>query len=477
MLLPILWCAASRDDGLAPLLISFAAGIGISTLLACLGRGGSFEGMGAMEAALSVVLSWLGASFIIALPYYISGTLPNMLDAFFEGISGLTTTGASVIPSLESVPRSILLWRSFSQWVGGLGIIVLILAVLPLSGASGAGMQLYRAEVSSPIHRRLTPRIQQTAAFLWKTYIALTAAQILLLSLGGLGIYDSATLAFSTVATGGFSPYQDSVGHFGGSYVKWVTAVFLFLSGINLTVYHSLIVRRNVSLVWRDAELRFYVVVLVTFGTLTSLLLYSADLFPSLVMSVLEGFFHVVSMLSTCGFFISDYNLWPTSVRCLMLVLMFCGGCAISTSGGISCIRIVVILKHVLAEFSRLLHPRAMIPTRLGGDAVETGVVSSCFAFFAAYMGIFMLGFAALTLFGEDMTTAISSAAAALGNVGPGFGMAGPSEGYAFKPPEVKLVHIALMLCGRLEIFTLLIVFTPSLWRRRGFSPEKAKTR
>ncbi|MDR1915682.1 MAG: TrkH family potassium uptake protein [Synergistaceae bacterium] len=461
-IVPIAWSAASRDQGLWPLFWSFSVGVITSVILFFCGRKSSFLEMSIREAILSVVGSWISVSVIAGLPYIFSGAVPSLLDAVFEGVSGFTTTGATVIGNLSGVPRSILLWRSFSQWLGGVGIVVLTLALFPMSGA---GMELYKAEVSGPIHERLTPRIQQTAAFLWKTYLILTCAEVALLSIGGLDFFDSVTLSFSTLATGGFSPYSDNVGHFQSDYVKIVSCVFLFLSGANLTFYHTLIVRRSISPLRENAELRFYISILVIFGLFTSITLYADDVVPSLGESLLEGFFHTISTLSTCGFFTLDYNLWPSSVRYLTLALMFCGGCAISTAGGITCIRVLVILKHIRTEFIRLLHPRAVVPTRIGNDTLETRVVSACFAFFAAYIAIFSFGFILLGLFGQDMTTALSGVAATLGNVGPGFGMTGPTVGYAMMPSSVKAVFIFLMLCGRLEIFTLLVIFTPRFWR------------
>jgi trk system potassium uptake protein TrkH len=396
------------------------------------------------------------------LPYIFSGVAPDFLDALFEGVSGFTTTGATVLSSLADVPRSILLWRSFSQWFGGVGIVVLTLAFFPMSGA---GMQLYKAEVTGPFHERLTPRIQQTAAFLCKIYLALTLAEIFLLTAGGFGLFDSLTLSFSTMATGGFSPYKDNIGHFAGGYVKWVTAIFLFLAATNLTLFHAVLVKKDLSAIRENKEFRFYAGTLLIFGAAVSLILYHGRLYDSPWESLAEGFFHTVSMLSTCGFFTTDYNAWPASARMLMLALMFCGGCAISTAGGMTCVRMLVIMRHIGAEFTRRLHPRAVVPTRIGDMPVDSGVITSCFAYFAAYIGVFVAGFALICLFGQDMTTAISGVAATIGNVGPGFGMAGPSEGYAAMPGAVKAVYIFLMLCGRLEIFTLLILFTPKFWR------------
>jgi trk system potassium uptake protein TrkH len=461
ILFPIVWSALEGGAGLRAMSLSFASGTVLCAALYYAGRDSSCSMMTAREAILSVACSWATASAVVGLPYFYSGTA-GFLDAIFEGVSGFTTTGATVLRDIESMPRGILLWRSFSQWLGGIGVVVLTLAIFPMSAA---GMQLYKAEVSGPIHERLTPRIQQTAAFLCKTYLALTTAEIFLLSLGGLDIFDSLTLSFSTLATGGFSPYSDNVGHFTGNYVKWITAIFLFLSAANLTFFHTLVTNKGGTRLKENPELRFYIGVLISFGVAASILLYRDGIFDSPLKSVTEGFFHTVSMLSTCGFFTTDYNVWPASVRFLMLTLMFCGGCAISTAGGITCVRVLIILKHITAEFSRRIHPRAIVPTRIGSKPVDAGVVASCFAFFAAYMGIFAVGFVLLTLFGLDMTTAISGVAATLGNVGPGFGMAGPTEGYSSLPDAVKCVYIFLMLCGRLEIFTLMVIFTPRFWR------------
>jgi trk system potassium uptake protein TrkH len=461
--LPIAWSAASGDAGLRPLVCSFAAGAMISLTMFLLGKRSSFQEMEAREAILAVVGSWVLVSAITGFPYIFSGVLRNPLDAIFEGVSGFTTTGATVIGDLPAVPRSILLWRSFSQWLGGIGIVVLTLAFFPVSGA---GMKLYKAEVPGPIHERLTPRIQQTAALLWKTYLILTCAEISLLLAGGLDLFDSATLAFSTLATGGFSPYADNLGHFQSGGVRLTSGVFLFLSGANLTIYHTLIIRRNLSPLRENPEMRAYAAILLVFGAVSSMLLFFGGTFPALSASLSEGFLHTVSMLSTCGFFTSDYSAWPSSARYLTLILMFCGGCSVSTAGGLTCIRVLVIFRHIGTEFVRLLHPRAIVPTKIGGETLEAHVVSACFAYFAAYITIFSGGFVMLSFLGQDMTTALSGVAATLGNVGPGFGMTGPAGGYAPLPNSVKAVFIFLMLCGRLEIFTLLAVFTPRFWRR-----------
>ena len=466
MVFPALWAAASGDGGASALYSALVFGMLFSGLLYLLSRKCSIRDMNAREAILSVAGSWAFASVIAGLPYFFSRVTVSFLDAMFEGVSGLTTTGASVIEDLAAAPPSILLWRSVSQWVGGVGIAVMALAVLPISGA---GMRLYKAEVTGPFHERLTPRIQGTAIILLKTYLILTCAQVALLLLGGLDVFDALTLSFSTAATGGFSPYRASVGHFAGIYVKGVTAVFLFLSASNLTFLYSLAVRKDLRAVGENPEMKFYVLMLIVFGALISSLLYLNGIFESARESLAEGFFLAVSMLSTCGFSTADYSELPASVRILTLALMFCGGCSISTAGGMTCARVLIVLRHIGAEFRRRLHPRAIVPTRVGNALADEGVVSACFAYVTAYIAIFTAALAVLGFFGLDTVTAFSGAAATLGNVGPGFGMTAPSvanAGYASLPSAVKMVYMFLMLCGRLEIFTLLSVFTPDFWRK-----------
>ena len=460
MLFPAIWSAAARDGGFVPLICSFAVGVAAASALYLAGSAAP-GGMDTREAILSVTGAWIFASALTGLPYIFSGTLPRYLDALFEGVSGFTTTGATVIADLESVPRGILLWRALSQWVGGVGIVVFALAFFPMAGAA----RLYKEEITGPFLERLTPRIRGTATFLCKMYLVLTLSHILLLIAGGLDIFDSLTLAFSTAATGGFLPYSDNAGHFASGYVRLVTALFLFLSAMNLALFHAVIVKRSLSPMRENPELRFYASLFLSFGAAISLILYRSGAYGSLTEPLSDGFFHTASMLATCGFFTTDYNAWPNSARMLMLILMFCGGCAASTAGGIKCGRVVIVMRHIGAEFTRRLHPRAIVPTRIGGNAIDAGVISSCFSYFAAYFGIFTVGLALLGFFGEGITTSISGVAATLGNVGPGFGMAGPGQGYAAMPDGVKIVYIALMLCGRLEIFTLLILFTPRFWR------------
>ena len=460
MFIPLTWGFVAGEGSVCvrPFTCSIGAGLALSGLLGLFGMKSSFHEMQIREAILAVVLSWVVASVTGGLPYLFSGTAPDILNAIFEGMSGFTATGATIIANLDSVPRSILLWRSFTQWLGGLGIIVLMIALLPLSVAA---MSLYKAEMPGPVHDKLAPRMQQTAILLWKMYAILTVVQVLLLLAGGLDIFDSVTLTFSTVSTGGFSPYTANVGHFSGYYVKVVTALFLFVSGSNFTLYYLVMKKRSIVPLTDNPEFRFYTKTFLVFGLLLTWILYRSGTFSNPGEALFEGLFHTISTLSTCGFFLSDYNLWTSPARHLLLILMFCGGCAISTAGGITCARMQIIIRHVRDEFFRKLHPRVIRPTRLGDKVIDSWVVSGCFAFFVAYIGIFVIGFLLVTLMGLDMDTAMSGVAATLGNVGPGFGVVGPAQSYFLLPEGVKVVYILLMLCGRLEIFTLLAIFTP----------------
>lgn len=440
--------------------MSSVVGLAISGAAHVLGRGADLSKIDVREALLAVVISWIFAAAAAGLPYLFSGVL-EPFDAFFEGASGITTTGASVIVDLSIVPRSILLWRSFSQWIGGIGIIVITLAFFRVSGAA---IQLFKAEVTGPVRDKLTPRVQKTAAFMLKAYVIITLAQLLLLAIGGLDIFDAAALSLATAATGGFMPYAESVGHFSGPFVKIVVAFFLILASTNITDYHSIFVKRSIKDVLNEPEIRFFIFILALFSFGTTMILWTHGTFPTFLSSAYNGIFHSISMISTCGFFTTDYSAWPSAARHLLLIMMLIGGCAISTSGGITCARTAIIMRHTKEEFVRLMHPRAVIPVRFGSKNIKDEVVAASFAFFVAYLIAFLLGTVALAMTGQDLTTALSSAASTLGNVGPGFGLVSPTFGYAAQNVGAKSIYIVLMFFGRLEIFTIMAIFSKS-WR------------
>jgi trk system potassium uptake protein TrkH len=414
------------------------------------------------ESYLIVGLAWLAAAAFGALPYFLAG-IASPLDAFFESISGFTTTGASIFSDPESLPRGILFWRDFSQWLGGMGIIVLVVAVLPFLGVGG--MQLFRAEVPGPTPDRLQPRISQTASVLWRVYIGLTGAQVALYLLGGVSLFDAVTHAFGTLPTGGFSPRTASIAALESPYAEYVTIVFMYLAGINFALHYRALKGKPRSLP-ADEEWRFYSVLL---GAVTAAVLV-AHLITGTYSSLEETFrasaFQVVSIGTTTGFATADYATWPAVTQGLLFLLMFVGSMAGSTGGGIKTMRLWAALKQGVVEMRKHLHPRAIMLTRLGGKVVHEGVMLNILAFMLLYVASFIVGVLVLAASGIDLTTAAGASAAAIGNIGPGLARVGPTEHYAWLPGAAKATLAALMLLGRLEIYTVLVVLHPEFWRR-----------
>lgn len=463
MIWPMFWAIKDRSADLPPLFFSFCAGFLLSGLLFALGRNAPTAELGPKEAFAVVSLSWIVASAIGGLPFWLSGTVTTYTDGFFEAMSGFTTTGASVLTDIQSNPRGILFWRSLTHWLGGMGIIVLSLAVLPFLGVGG--MQLYKAEVPGPIPEKLTPRVQQTALLLWIVYVLLSLAETLALSLGGMSLFESLTHTFGTMATGGFSPLNGSIGQYGNAYFDWVIIVFMFLAGANF-VLHFLFLKGDRKAFWRDAEFRFYTWLVLGATVLVTLFLIVDGSDGNPLTALRHAAFQVVSILTTTGFVTADYEQWPFFPQMLLLLLMFVGGCAGSTGGGLKNIRIMVIFRHAKAEMHTLLHPQGVFPIRVGGKVVDREVVGAITAFFLLYMALFAGGSLIMAALGLDVLTAMGSVIATLGNVGPGIGGVGPMDNYSAVPALGKWVLALLMLLGRLEIYTVLMLFLPGTWRR-----------
>ncbi|MGM0507269.1 MAG: TrkH family potassium uptake protein [Bacteroidota bacterium] len=424
------------------------------------------------EAFLIVSLTWLVGSLVGALPFWLSGTLINYTDAVFEIMSGFSTTGSSILggtthegvvnPAIESIDRSLLFWRSLTHWIGGMGIILLTLALLPLLGIGG--MQLFKAEYSGSTADKVTPRIQETAKLLWTVYVGLTCAQYLLLWIHpSMDWFDAINHAFSTLATGGFSTKNASIGAFDSIYIESVIILFMFLAGINFALHFRLFTGRT-SAVFQNSELRFYTVLTLLFVAGVTLSLWLANPL-TLGQALRSGSFQVVSILTTTGFGTDDYTLWPHLSFALLFVLFFTGGCAGSTSGGIKMLRISIILKNIQREFRQTLHPHAVLPIRLGQRIVSPSVLRTILSFLMLYLLLFLTGFVLLAGLGYDPHSAMSASIASIGNIGPGWGDFGPSESYAHIPLIGKWVLIVLMMIGRLEIITVLILFTPWFWK------------
>ena len=413
------------------------------------------------EGLMAVPIMWCVMTFFGSLPFLLSGAVPTFTDAFFESMSGFTTTGATVFTQIDGQPESILFWRGLIQWLGGMGIIVLFLAIFPLFGVGV--LQLYRGEVPGPTPDRLVPKIGQTAKLLWGVYVMLSACQLILLWVGGMSVYDATLHTFTTMATGGFSPRAASIGAYDSVYIETVVIVFMLLAGTNFSL-HFAAVNGRLRIYWRDPEWRFYLGVVVVVTLILTLFLAARAIF-SIPTAFRHALFQVVSLMTTTGFASNDFEQWPIFAQFTLLLLFFIGGCAGSTGGAIKPMRIILLMKHAYWQLYRLLHPRAVASLRLGEQNISSDVLIVVQAFFVLYMAGFAAATLGLTLFDIDIVTALSAVASTLGNVGPGLGEVGPYDDYAGLPHAAKWLLSACMLLGRLEFSALLVMCLPAFWK------------
>ena len=422
------------------------------------------------DGFLIVTAAWIVTAIIGALPFYFSGAIPNVTDAFFESMSGVTTTGATILGvnvyqhlpnGIESLPHGILFWRSFIQWIGGMGIIVFTIAILPLLGIGG--VQMFKAEVPGPVSDKLRPRVKETAKILWLVYVGFTALEMLLLGLGGMTWFDAICHAFTTMPTGGFSTMNASIAGWTSSAIHYVIIFFMLMAGINFSL-HFKAMSGDVKSYFRDYEFKIYIgiILLVTFGIFIIVSLSDGGFTH---IKFRDSLFQTVSIITTTGYGTYDYELWSYFIQFTLVGLMFLGAMGGSTGGGIKLIRVFLIIKHGLMETRRLLHARAIIPIRIGNRYIDESIIRNTLGFFLFYMAIFALTAAALTAMGIDITSAIGAAASAVGNIGPALGTFGPTDNYALLPDIGKWILSFAMLLGRLEIFTVLILFSRTYWR------------
>lgn len=414
------------------------------------------------EGFAIVTFGWILCSLFGALPLWISNSVPSFTDAFFETVSGFTTTGATILTDIEALPHGILFWRSLTHWLGGMGIILLSLAILPFLGVGG--MQLFKAEVPGPTADKLTPRITQTAKILWGVYVSLSVAETILLMLGGMSLFDALCHTFATMATGGFSTRNASIAAYPSAYIQWVLTFFMLLAGANFALHYRFIFHG-----WRSYRRdREFLVYLGIIGV-SSLAIYWSNLDYYLQRgeaAIRDAVFQVVSIQTTTGFVTADYEQWSTVSQLILFLLMFVGGSAGSTGGGIKVVRIYLLGKFVLAELTRLLHPHAIIPVRMRQQTISRDVVTNVLGFFVLYVVVFAIGTLLVAGLGYDIATSFGAVAATLGNVGPGLGDVGAVDNYAHFPKSGKWLLSVLMLLGRLELYTVLILLLPAYWRR-----------
>lgn len=418
------------------------------------------------EGFAVVTFAWLALSAFGALPFLLSGAIPSYTDAFFETMSGFSTTGASILTDVEALPKAALFWRSLTHWVGGMGIIVLSLAILPFLGVGG--MQLFKAEIPGPVVDKLTPRITETAKILWGVYLVLTIAETILLMLGGMTLFDALCHTFGTMATGGFSTRNASVAAFDSAYIEYVIILFMLIAGSNFSLhYHALHGRLRV---YRASHEFLFYLSLIGFSSVliaaASTFRGGIDSFATFERAFRDTLFQVVSIITTTGYGTADYELWSFSAQFILFGLMFIGGCAGSTGGGMKVMRVHLLLKFVVREVTRLIHPRAVVPVRMAGAAVDRDIVTNVLGFFVLFMICFGAGAFIMSELGMDMPTSLGAVAATLGNVGPGLGDVGPTDNYSAVPATGKWVLSMLMLMGRLEIYTVIVLLSPATWQR-----------
>ncbi|MEX0985961.1 MAG: potassium transporter TrkG [Bacteroidales bacterium] len=408
-----------------------------------------------------VTSGWLVFSLFGTLPYLFTGSIPGFTNAFFETISGFTTTGASILNNIEELSHGVLFWRSLTQWLGGMGIIVLTLVILPVLGIGG--MQLFAAEVPGPVPDKIHPRVKETAKKLWGIYLIFTGAEILLLWIGPMDLFDAVCHSLTTMATGGYSTKQASIAHWDSAYVHYIIILFMFLAGVNFTLsYFGLHFR--FKKVWKNEEFRYYLGFILVFSLIIAvgLFIYGNK---TVEQAFRDSLFQVVSIITTTGYATDDYLLWKPFLMMMIFVLMFFGGSAGSTGGGPKIMRIMILIKNSTQELKRLIHPNAVIPVRLNKVAVDNVVVTNVLAFLAFYAVIAIISMVIMSFLGHDFETSIGAVAATLGNIGPGIGGVGPAFSYHDIDTAGKWFLSFLMLVGRLELFTVIVLFSPVFWK------------
>ncbi len=475
MLISAIVSAMYSEAAAAQIFTASLVAMGVGTLLMALTRSHVKE-LGKKEGYLIVTLGWLIMAFAGTMPYIFTGAIETYSDAFFETMSGFTTTGATIVNDIEAMPKGILFWRSLTHWIGGMGIIVLAVAILPLLGIGG--MQLFAAEAPGPSADKLHPRITDTAKRLWLIYVGYTAVETVLLRIAGMNWFDAVNHALSTLSTGGFSTKNASIAYWNDNpWIQWIIVLFMFIAGMNFVMSYFGF-KGNFKRIFQDVEFKWYASFVLGFSTLGAILIYfQANVTVSsishpmvwgeLESAIRHSFFQVLAIITTTGFVTADYTMWTPFLTIMFFGLFFVGGSAGSTSGGIKVMRHIILIRNGIMEFKRTLHPNAILPIRYNKKALPNTVVFNILGFFILYMLSFIVGAVGLAALGLDFDTAIGGALSSLGNVGPAFGDLGPVNNFAGLPDIGKWWCAFLMLIGRLELFTVLILLTPFFWRNR----------
>ncbi|MEW6067279.1 MAG: TrkH family potassium uptake protein [Nitrospirota bacterium] len=462
MIIPIGVSLIYQQSDIIPLIESFLIALISGGILYFLTREQKKEEIKHREAFVIVSLTWLVVSLFGAIPFMLTETFHSFTDAYFESMAGFTTTGASVINNIEAAPKGLLFWRSMTQWIGGMGIIVFALAILPLLGTGG--MQLFKAEVPEISVDKVRPRIIDIAKALWFIYVALTSLNTILLMAGGMDFYDAICHAFTTMATGGFSTKNASIGHFNSPFIEYITSIFMFLAGVNYTLYFY-VFKGKIGRLWKSNEFRFYVTV-----TAIATVMITISIWRSSIDSLFEAFryslFQVVSLMTTTGYATADYEKWLPFAHIVLIMVMFFGGMIGSTGGGIKQVRILLMIKQGYREMYQLIHPSAVTAVKLDEKFLDKEILGSIWGFVFLFLGVCAVATIGMAAVGTDMITSATTVISAMSNVGPAFGAAGPYENYASISIPGKWILIFCMLTGRLEIYTVLILFVPRFWKK-----------
>ena len=460
MVLPLIVSLIYKESCSVDFLISIGIALAAGFALTLIFKPGS-KVIYAKEGFVTVSLAWIAMSLIGALPFYISKEIPSFIDAFFETVSGFTTTGASILTDVEAMSKGLLFWRSFTHWVGGMGVLVFVMAIIPR--VSDRSIHILRAEAPGPIVGKIVPKMKQTASILYVIYIALTVITFLFLIVGGMPVFDSIIHAIGTAGTGGFGIKGDSVGSY-SPYIQWVITGAMLAFGINFNLYYFMLIKRYSSAI-KNEEFRVYAAIIIIS---TAIIAFNiSPLYSTVEESIRHSAFQVATVLSTTGFSTVDFNQWPGLAKTILFILMFSGGCAGSTAGGFKVSRIVLLVKAIKRELKKLLHPRAVEVVRLDGKRVEEATLTSLHSYFAIYIALFATVVILLGLDRFDLETNFTVAASCLNNIGPGLGAAGPAESYALFSPFSKVMLSFTMLLGRLEIFPLVLTLSRTTWTKK----------
>jgi trk system potassium uptake protein TrkH len=463
MMFPLIAGLIYMDQSVIPFVLSANLTIICGYLVYALTKSPKTEYLSPREGMAIVAFGWTAVGLFGAIPFYLTGgEFGTFVNAFFESVSGFTTTGSSILTDIEAVPKGLLFWRSFIQWLGGMGIIVLSVAILPFLGVGG--MQLYKAEVPTPVPDKLKPRIRDTSMILWKVYAGITAIEAVLLMIGGMDLYDALCHAFTTMPTGGFSTKNTSVAHYDSVYIDTVIVVFMVIAGINFSLHYQVLKGEPLAF-WRDAECRFFLGALVLLTAVVSFDIFDVT-YQSIGESIRFAAFQIVSIITTTGYATADYEQWPAMSQIILLLCMFVGASAGSTGGGVKCLRVMLCFKYCYKELFSLIHPHAVTHIKIRGKTVPEDVMRSILGFLSLYIILYAFCSVLLAGMGVDFVTSFGAVAATIGNIGPGFGLVGPVENFAQIPDTGKWLLIWCMLLGRLEIYTVIILLVPEFWRK-----------